>query len=225
MEKTTEQKYEGNFDEVFPIIDLNKLIGHKLLEHKPKNEQQKRLLGDIQRGIYLKLPAFRAPYMDPSTEEGKIVFKPGNRPVVGPSPVWWKETWKNFMPSKNSRIGTELHWAAFLGIQMMYLVEEKNYSVKKAWKAVCNNSRRLGHYWNSPGAKHGFEPTGSRKVGNFYDLANTSKILEKWDASGFLFASGKCHNCSYEHPLASLIESDYPKVGDCYSVGWLVLDV
>lgn len=214
-----------NFDEGFPIIDPSELIGHKLLKHKPKTRRQERLLADIRTGIELKLPAFRAPFMDPSEDDGKIVFKPGNKPAVGHSPVWWDETWKKFMPSKNSRSGTELHWAAFLGKQMKYLVEEKNYSVEDAWKDVCDDSRDLGHYWNSKDAKHDFEPTGSRKVGAFFDLANTCKILKKWEAPFFLLAGGCYSNNSYDYPLADLDTFNNPDSNCNRSVGWLVLDV
>ena len=232
MEKTIGQKMvfsspEGtkNFDEVFPIIDPSKLVGHKLLKHKPKTEPQKKLLADIQRGIEMKLPAFRVPCMDPSEENGKIVFKPGNKPAVGLSAVLWDETWKKFMPSKNSRSGTELHYAAFLGKLMKYLVDDKNYSVTSAWEAVCNDSSDLGHYLNSKDAKRDFEPTGSRKVGEHFDLANTCKILKKWEASGFLLAGGSYYDVSYDYPLADLDVFKRPE--DCYygSVGWLVLNV
>lgn len=225
MEKTTEQKYVGDFDEVFPIIDPSELVGHKLLKHKPKTRRQERLLADIRKGIELKLPVFRAPCMDPSEEDGKIVFKPGKKPAVGHSSAWWDKTWKEFMPSKKSRSGTNLHWAAFLGKLMKYLTDERNYSVEAAWEAVCNDSRDLGHYWNSENAKHDFEPTGSRKVGLFCDLANTCKILKKWEAPGFLLAGGRYDNYGYDYPLADLGTIYVPDYDRNCSVGWLVLDV
>ena len=214
-----------NFDEMFPIIDPSELIGHEILKHKPKTRRQERLLADILKGIELKLPAFRAPCMDPSEENGRIVFKRGNKPAVGHSPHWWKKTWREFMPSKNSRSGTELHWAAFLGKQLKYLVDEKNYSVEYAWKAVCDDSRDLGHYWNSKDPKYGLEPTGSRKVGAFFDLANTCKILKKWKASGFLLAGGYCCDVSNNCPLANLDPFNNPINNYNFGVGWLVLDV
>ena len=223
--KIFDEIFPINFDEIFPIIDPSELIGHKLLKHEPKNRRQERLLDDIRKGIDLKLSAFRAPYMDPSEENGKIIFKHGNKPALGHSPVWWDETWKRFMPSKNSRSGTELHHAAFLGKLMKYLIDEKNYSVGNAWKAVCNDSRDLGHYWNSKDAKYEFEPTGSRKVGLFCDLANTCKILKKRGASGFLLAGGRYCNFSEGCPLADMSTINNPSDNYYYSVGWLVLDV
>ncbi len=218
MEKTTEQ----NFDEMFPVIDPSELIGCIILAYHPKPGRQERLMKDIWRGIEMKLPAFRAPCMDPSEEDGRIVFKHGNKPAVGHSASWWEETWKQFKPEKNSRSGTELHWAALLGKQMKYLVEEKNYYVEDAWKAMCNDSRDMGHYWNSENAKYELEPTGSRKVGAFFDLANTCKIIKKMDDSGFLIASGNFNFKSYIYPLATLSE---PSKLYADSVGWFVMDV
>lgn len=104
--------------------------------------------------------------------------------------------------------------------------------MEDAWKAVCDDSRDLGHYWNSKDAKHDLEPTGSRKVGLFCDLVNTCKILKKWEASGFLLAGGSNGLISTNYPLEVLTTINYPDDAYCTSaddyrksVGWLVLDV
>ena len=214
-----------NFDDMFPIIDPRELIGHKLLEHDPQHDQQRWLKNAILEGIKQNLPAFRAPCMDPSEEDGKIVFESGNRPATGHSPSWWRKKWKEYMPKKNSRSGTDLHWAAFMGKLMKYLVEEEQYSVEKAWEAVCDNSRDLGHYWNSKNAKNDFEPTGSRKVGKFYDLANTYKIIQKWGYSSFLLTGGHYGSTGAGRPLTYMNTISFPNDVHSASVGWLVLDV
>ena len=227
MTKTTEQKVvkTQNIDEVFPIIDPRELVGHKLLNHVPKTGRQRYLLNLIQKGIKMKLPAFRAPIMDPSEENGKIVFKSGNKPAIGYSAVWWDETWKKFMPSKNSRSGTDLQRAAFLGKQMKCLIEDYNYSVEEAWKAMCDDSCDLGHYKNSKDTKHELEPTGSRKVGEYFDLGNTRKFVKKSGYSYFLYAGGDYKLYSIDYPLVSLYRIINPNVDYFCSVGWLVLDV
>ena len=226
MEQRNNSVVPENFDEAFPIIDPSELIGHELLNFKPITRRQEELMSNIRKGIKEELPAFRAPYIDPSEENGKIVFKPGNRPAVGHSALWWDKMWEKFMPEKNSRSGTELHRAAFLGKQMKYLIDKKKYSVESAWEAVCNDSRGLGHYWNSKDAKHDFEPTGSRKVGAFYDLANTCKLLKKYDGSGFLLAGGRCNDSDGNGcPLADMCTIHDPDNVSNHSVGWLVLDV
>ena len=216
-----------NFDEVFPIIDPSELIGHKLLNYEPKNEREDRLLADICKGIEMKLPAFRAPCIDPSEENGKIVFKPGNKPAVGHDADWWKETWKNFMPNKNSRIGTNLHWAAFMGKLMAYLIEKEKYSVKDAWRAICRDRRVLGLYSNSEGERHNeLALTGSKNVGGFFDIANTFKMVEKMGDTTYFLAGGYYNFYESDFPITVLYE-DYihADVSKDVSVGWLVMDV
>ena len=215
-----------DFDAVFPIIDPSELIGNILLTHKPKTERQEWLMRHILKALELKLPAFRAPCMDPSEENGRIVFKPGNKPAVGHNALWWREKWKEFMPSKNSRLGTELHRAAFLGILMKDLIETRNYTMEEAWKAVCDDSHNLGHYCNSWRAKNTFEPTGSRMVGKFFDLSNTNKIFASSEGDGFWIASACCFYNSKFAPLSEIkpiIINPYGAYGDC--VGWGVMDV
>ena len=220
-----EVEHTKKLDETFPIVNPMDLAGHKLLDYKPQKGLQEMVMNYIRKGIEMKLPPFRAPFVDPSEEDGKIVYKVGNKPAVGHSPNWWVKKFKEFMPSKNSRGANELQWAALLGRHMRYLFEEKNYTVEAAWRAVCNDSRDVGHYRNSVGAKHDFEPTGSRKVGDFFDLANTCKILVKSDGSGFLLAGGNCYFNSGKYPLADLVTFCNPYDDYCSSVGLLVLDV
>lgn len=215
-----------DFDKAFPIIDPSELINHDLLKHNPVGyRRQEALMADIRKVIEMELPAFRIPCMDPSEENEQIVFKSGNKPAVNHSPYWWEVKFKNFMINKNSRFGTDLHWAAFMGKLMKYLIEEKNYPVEEAWRAVCGDSIELGHYRNSDNATIGFEPTGSRPVGHFFDLANTTKIIKKSGTATFLLMGGNCYLHSYRCPLMDA--SDVKDLNSTISegVGWMVLDV
>lgn len=112
---------------------------------------------------------------------------------------------------------------AFLGVLIKKLIEEGK-TVEWAWNAVCNDSRKLGHYLNSENPKCRFEPTGSREICGFFDLANAYKILA-WDigAGGFWLAGGGCDGYSYVNPLADLdLFRDRDNI-HFSSVGWLVL--
>ena len=220
MEKTTEQKYFGSFEKVFPIINPRKLIWHRVLRHKPRTEREKKLMDDIRKSIKMKLPAFRAAYMDPSEEDGKIVFKHGNKPTVGHSPIWWSEACKKFMPIKNSRCGTELHWAVFLGHLMKYLVEVEKYSVKDAWKIVCDDIYDVSPY------KDNIHSKGIQKAGTIFKFANTRKIIENWESTDFWFAGGSYYNeRDKKYPLANLYPVFYVSFDYDNCVGWLVMDV
>ena len=160
-----------------------------------------------------------------SDEEGNICYKAGMKPAVGKSANWWKEKAKEFMPEKDSRLGTTKERIAFLGLLIKYLIEEKGYTVANAWKAVCDQSKDLGHYWDSEDAKHGFEPTGSRPIGEWYDLANTGKITVDDVSGGFLLVGGNYYNNGNYYPLAGVVTFNYPNNNYFNSTGWLVLSV
>lgn len=215
-----------NFEEMFPIVEASKLsLKDNFMKYKPQTKEQKRLKKSLEQSIKEGLKDFRRPIMDPSVDEdGKITFKAGNTPAVGKNCYWWEENAKAFMPEKDSRLGSLKEYDAFLGTLIKYLVNEKNWSVENAWKAVCDDSKKLGHYWNSENAKYTFEPTGSRPVGKWNDLANTYKIVGNSD-TGFSVCGGNYGNYSINCPLAD-VSTDYsPSSSRNYSVGWLVLSV
>ncbi len=238
MDKTTEQKtvltVEGkitrvniSFNERFPIVRASTLsLKDSFLKHKPQTMEQERLKNSITAGIKAGLKDFRHPAMDPSLDNGNIVYVKGKKPAVGKSPKYWDSKAKKFMPEKNSRMGSRLKYDAFLCLLIKHLIEEKGYKVADAWKAVCDDSRKLGHYRNSKNAKGKLEPTGSRKVWKFYDWVNTCKIVkDENSASGFsLVGGGYCNDSDY-YPLADVDTIYDPDYCYYYGVVWLVLDV
>jgi len=214
-----------NFEDLYPIIDPKDLSGHKFLRHNPKTKWQKNLLEDIRKARKLKIPAFRVACMDPSEKDGDIVYKGGMKPAIGHKFAWWRTAAEEFMIDKNSRIGSELHWAIFLGTIIKYLIDEEGYSVGNAWKAVCDDSSVIGHYADSPDAKFDFEPTGSRKIGKFADLANTCKILKRYESKGIILASGSFASDGNECPLAEIIPIKEKEFEGEDSVAWIIMDV
>lgn len=113
------------------------------------------------------------------------------------------ELWQRYLPNNNSRIKEATHHAIFLATLVQYLVDKEGYTVEEAWDDVCRYSEKLGHYSNSENAIKTFEPTGSRKVGKWFDLNNTFKIL-KWSETSdfFVLAGGNFNICGESHPLA-----------------------
>ena len=104
------------------------------------------------------------------------------------------------------------------------MLVSKGWTVGEAWDAVCNDSKKLGHYWNSDNAKYRFEDTGSREICGFFDLANTYKILAKDEGvGGFWLAGGNyCGNGNFI-PLAYLELCDVYHEDHYIGVAWLVL--
>jgi hypothetical protein len=193
------------------------------MKYKPRTEGEYRTKDLIDEAIGSQVKNFYRPIMDPYFTANGIGYVAGKKPAVGKSYDWWVDTAKKYAPSRKSRLGTRLEYGAFLGVLIKKLVEEGK-SVEWAWNAVCNDSKELGHYWNSENAKHEFEPTGSRIICGFYDLANTCKILAEDEEAGGFWLAGCNYNCiSYCYSLAALSHLTYRYCGGSNSVGWLVL--
>ena len=223
-----ETKAELSFDEKFPIVRASELsLEDAFLKHEPTTKQQRRLKDSLIAGIKAGLKDFRCPAMDPSLNEaGNLVYEAGKKPAVGHSAKFWAKKFKQFMPKKNSRMGTLRQHDALLGLLIKYLTEEEKWEVSEAWEAVCDDSKKLGHYWNSENAKHDFESTGSRKVWLFWDWTNTFKIIaDDNSASGFWLGGGGYFNYSGNYPLAFVFTINYPNCHCNDGVAWLVLDV
>jgi len=213
-------------DKDFILIEAEKLsMDDDFMKFEPVTSEEYATKALISEVIKSKVKNFYRPKCDPSfTEDGKgIYFVSGKKPALGKSYNWWYDVAKEYNSRLNSRLGTRLQYGAFLGVLIKKLIEEGK-TVEWAWNAVCNDSQELGHYWNSENAKHVFEPTGSRMICGFYDLANTYKILaEDEEAGGFWLAGGRYCSESGISPLAGLSHKFYRYQNYDYSVGWLVL--
>ena len=216
---------EVSKDDSFALIEASKLsLDDVFLQYEPQTEAQEWFKKNLTSAIKSGLKDFYRPIYDPSVDEnGNIVFVAGKKPAVGHSYNWWVEAAEKCVSNRQIRLGTKNEYVAFLGVLIKKLIAS-GWSAEDAWYVVCDDSKMLGHYWNSENAKHDFEETGSREVCGFFDLANTCKILA-WDdeTGGFWLASGFCNNISLYNPLADL-NLYYSRVSDDdYSVGWYVL--
>lgn len=229
-ELTIEYKEKSELDDwdnCFVLIEASKLsFEDEFMQYTPKTNEEEVFYNSLREVIKNGIKDFYRPQYDPSydaTGEG-IYYGEGRRPVLGKSYEWWEKAAKEFRPDLRSRLGTKSEYIAFLGVLIKILVRN-GWPKDKAWNAVCTDSIELGHYRNSKDAKHDFEPTGSREVFEFYDLANTYKILAQDDETGcFWLAGGKYYDNSNNNPLANLNRYCNRYGGNNVSVGWLVLD-
>ena len=214
-------------DMYFPVVRASLLSIHdEFLKHEPKTPKQKKFKDNLFSLIKSGLTDFRAQRMDPSLDEkGQIYYELGKMPAGDKSAKWWKENAKEFIPEKRSRLGTTNERIAFLGLLLKYLVEEKKYTVSDAWEAVCDQSKDLGHYYDSKDAKQNLEPTGSRKIGEWYDLSNTCKIMFNDEKT---YASVACGSFKIDgdlYPLTYISNFLDPYSKFSNFVGWIVMDV
>lgn len=236
MSKTTEQKTVLTEEErstleclekYFPVVGASTLSTEdEAFKYEPNSKKQKKFKKMLFDAIESGLSDFRAQKMDPSFDyQGRICFGMELKPAVGKSANWWKENAEKFMPAKRSRIGTTKERIIFLGFIIKYLIEEKDYSVENAWKAVCDQSKDLGHYRDSKDSKHDFETTGSREIGKWNDLANTYKITVNDEFSVFSVFGGDFTNDGNEYPLADIFNYQNPDDEHDFGVAWMVMDV
>ncbi len=212
-------------DKYFPVVQASELsLDDEILKHEPETERQKDFKERMIKAIKSGLQDFRAPIMDPSLDEdGNICYEAGMMPAVGRSAAWWYGNAQKFLPEKESRLGLTKERIAFLALFMKELIEECGYTITDAWKAVCDQSKDLGHYRDSKNPKYEFEPTGSRKVGRWNDLGNTYKITEN-EAARFSSFGGYFFNDGNGRPLAA-VSWNYPYSNHSFGLGWTVLSV
>lgn len=255
LQKAKKHNYEviqvGGQDVAIVRIESSKLsFDDEFMMHEPKNEREqelKKLLADVIDKVILD---FYRPIMDPSfgkpkkdedwryawMEENTLSYKEGGVPAIRgiayprtgsyQSYSSWKDLARNFCWPR-SRIGTKDEYIAFLGVLIKKMIKE-GWSVDEAWDAVCNDSKKLGHYCDSIDSKGQLERTGSREICGFFDLANTYKLLagnpEKFkDYTGFWLAGGCYGDRGDEKPIATLCHMDcqFSFLNNC--VGWIVL--
>lgn len=212
--------------DVFVNVPASELrLDDEFLKYQPKTKKEKEFKEQVEKAIKSGLKDFYRPKCDPSlSEEGSICYVPGKKPVVGKSYNWWEKVAKEFCPERNSRLGTKYDYIAFVAVLIKELIASGK-SIEWAWNAVYNDSKELGHYWNSKDAKHNFETTGSREICGFYDLANTGKILEEDENGiGFWIAGAHYHCFSDCYPLAGLGHVYGRNNEGHFCCGWIVFD-
>ena len=209
----------------FPIVRASTLsLEDHFLDYNPKSERQREFKERLIEIIEYGLSDFRAQRMDATLgENDKICYKAGKRPAIAKTVYWWEKNARDFMPEKKSRLGTTNERIAFLGLLIKYLIEEKGYLEGYAWYVVCDESTDLGHYLDSRNAKHEFEPTGSRQIGEWYDLANTYKLTSD-GFDEFSLTGGHSQITGKTSPLGDA-HTIYLNRYINYGVGWIVLDV
>ena len=204
------------------LVEASKLsLSDDFMLFVPKTDNEKKIKAALTELIKTGIKDFYRPVMDPSFVNKActiIGYKAGDYPATGKSYNWWEETVKD----SQWCLGTKAQYVAFLGVLIKMLVA-KGWKCREAWNAVCNDSKKLGHYRNSDNSMYDLEHTGSREICGFFDLANTCKILSKdEEMGGFWLAGGNCTDNGNSYPLADLVLcKDYDS---CHnkSVGWLV---
>ena len=209
----------------FPIVKASELsLEDEFLRHNPETENQKvfkeRLIQVIKSGI----SDFRAQKIAPSFDaKGNITYKYDHSVATKQSAKWWYDKAKEFIPERNSRLGTTDERIAFLGILLKELISEKKLAVDEAWRAICDDNSILEKYMDCLDTENSIVTTGNGKIGVWCDLgiACTITVEQEKELKFSLVGGSYLNKC----PLADVYsEVSYDK--QLYTcTGWLVLSV
>jgi len=212
-------------------IEASKLsFVDKFMRHNPVTDRQKEFKKELESVLWRGIKDFYKFSLDPSLSyNDELCFNAGKPPAIGKTFNWWDANAKSLYPAGNSRLGTKAEYVAFMGILIKRLVEEAGWNVSKAWKAVCDDSSKLGQYRRKGVylSRYNRSITGFYNVLGFFDLANTYKVLTMADdTNAFWLASGCYDDYSDRHPLYSFQLCTHLESSTLIdSVGWIVMDV
>lgn len=228
VEPKERDKYkEKTLDDFLKLIEVSTLSKRdKIFRYKPKSHSQEIVKNGIFKAIDMKLKNFMVFTISPSLDEnGKLIYKKGTYPIIEKSVEWVYQKSQELYPERNSRIGDENHYYAFLGYFIKYLVEEKKESIDNAWYIVCDDSKIIGNYFNTELTENKLEKSGSRAIGEFYDLGNTYKIIRDSSSETKFSLAGGCYkDLSYLQYLSNIMPLISVKKDIKNAVPWIICD-
>lgn len=206
----------------FKLIEVsNWTLEEPFLKRKVDNEKQERFLNFIKQIIKDgKNKDFICPIMDPSLDKDQnIIYQAHKEPAISKSAKWWSDKFDQFSEQYESRMGTIYEYA---------LLQAKRLEKKEVTlKGLLDDSRNLGNYWDNLNSRHRLELTASNPVGDFYDLANLSKIVKDPDKiysnNGFVLMGGAYYCFGNENPIMEVSEVNSPLIGYLMGIGWMSL--
>lgn len=224
---------EKSIEEYLKVIPISSLSKRdKVFKRRPKTLEEERVKENIFKVIDINLEDFMVFTLDPSLDNSEeIIYKEGMKPAIGRSVEWWYKKCHNVLPKRNSRFGDINQYYGYLGYLIKYLVDYNFYNIDEAWDEVCNDSKNLGHFYDSYESDDDvyigkIKPTGSIKIGEFSDLGNTSKIVKNdISETGFSIVGGCFDDSSYLCPLSYVNNINSIKMGVENAVPWIVCDV
>lgn len=209
----------------FPIVKASELsLEDEFLQHNPETPNQRSFKERLIRVIKSGISDFRAQKIAPSFDaKGNITYKYGDGVATKQSVEWWYDKAKEFMPERNSRLGTTDERIAFLGTLLKELISgEKKIAVDEAWKAICDDNTILEKYMDCLDTES-IVTTGNGEIGSWYDLRTAATITVEQEEELKFSLVGGCRMGTF--PLADIFsEVSCDKL--LYTcTGWIVLSV
>ena len=182
--------------------------------------RQKQFRADVMKALEnMPEEGFRwIPVYEPSQNNGgNLQYISGVNVLRGLNSYNWEEVLRNYSPENGSRMSSITTYFLLL----LILLKDGFATVEQ----LADDSKEIGHYWDSENAKHEFEKTGERQLGGLYGFAgNTYKIVKDSESSsGFSLLGGIYYHSGHLSPLADVVHDDSPFYTHNYGVGLLEL--
>lgn len=225
------QMQEVNPNDIDFFIRLplsNFFVCDELKEYKPKSENQRLFISKLLKFEKQKFKDIYIPRCDPNKVQragSKIRYQIGTIPAKDSTTLGYKKRLaESYCPERNSRLGKLNEYILFLELLRKQLCGA-GWTMDESMYSICDDSIKLGNYKNSEDSLGILKKTGSNKIGQIFDLANTCKILESpINFGGFYIAGGCFEMNSDEFPLASIRHIPNGSVNVDNSVPWVVLE-
>ena len=228
MAIATLERFRMRKENIFVKIEASKLsLIEEFMMYIPRTARQVEFKTSLSIGINKGYKDIWVPILAPSFNASKtnIHYVKGEKPAVGESYKWWKRVAENFWPERKSRLGTEYEYYAFLAILIKKLIGEAGWEPADAWYAVCDDSERLGVYYDDIGPEFGMSNTGSLEICGLCDLALAYKMLDSEDLmQGFFYGGGCCETSGFTYPLASVKKCACMGCLLEATTGWVILE-
>ena len=183
-------------------------------------ERQKKFRADVMKALenMPKKGFCWIPVYEPSKDDGgNIQYVSGTNVLRELNSYNWEEVLRNYSPENGSRMSSITTYFLLL----LRFLKDGFATIEQ----LADDSKEIGHYWDSENAKHEFEKTGERQLGGLYGFSgNTYKIVKDSESrSGFSLLGGHCCGNGSRYPLADVSRCNSPDVTRYYGVGLLEL--
>lgn len=213
----------GNKNGKFRLIEVSHwTLEEPFLKRKAENEKQEKFLSFIKQIIKDgKNKDFICPIMDPSLNKNEnIIYEIGKEPATSKSAKWWYDKFHEFSEQYGSGMGTIYNYALLQAKRL----EKKEVTIRD----LVDDSRGLGNYWDGFNSRQRLELTGNNQIGDFYDLANLSKIVQDPDKiysnNGFVLMGGAFYCFGRENPIMKISQITNTSIGFLMGIGWMNLE-
>jgi len=189
-------------------------------ERKFATSKQKNFKTDVLKALKNKpQEGYRwIPVFEPSKDsKGNLQYVAGKEVFRKLNSSEWEKMFKKYSPKNGSQM-TSI--TTYFLLQLRWLKDGV-----ATLEQLADDSKEIGHYWDSENAKHDFEKTGEREFGGLYGfVGNTYKIVKDSEASSSFSLVGGIYNInSFEFPLADVIHVISPNGTNGDGVGLLEL--